>query len=257
MSDDVAQIKPHIEKIREHLWSGKVLGRASVMVGAGFSRNAEKLSQRGPEMLSWADLATKIYDELYPDEASNVKKQTAIAGTGALRLVQEYKVTYGQNALDALIRASLPDEAYKPDLLHRYLLELPWSDVFTTNYDTLLEKASTLVFDRKYDVVLTSKDIASATRPRIVKLHGSFPSYRPYILTEEDFRTYPERFAPFVNAVQQSMMENIFCLIGFSGDDPNFQYWSGWVRDNLGEVTPKIYLTGLLDLSKLKTSAFT
>lgn len=86
-------------------------------------------------------------------------------------------------------------------------------------------------------------------KPRITKLHGSFPSSRPFILTEEDYRTYPIKFAPLVNMVQQSLMENIFCLIGFSGNDPNFLYWTGWVRDNLGISTPPIYLCGILSLS--------
>lgn len=44
-------------------------------------------------------------------------------------------------------------------------------------------------------------------------------------------------------------MENVFVLIGFSGDDPNFLHWSGWVRDHLGVAAPPIYLCGLLDLS--------
>ena len=72
-----------------------------------------------------------------------------------------------------------------------------------------------------------------ASRPRIVKLHGSLPAQFPLIVTEEDYRTYPTKFAPFVNTVQQAMMETVFLLIGFSGDDPNFLNWSGWVRDNL------------------------
>jgi hypothetical protein len=60
----------------------------------------------------------------------------------------------------------------------------------------------------------------------------------------------PARFAPLVNLVQQAMMETVFCLVGFSGDDPNFLHWSGWVRDNLRDSAPKIYLVGWLDLSK-------
>ena len=71
-------------------------------------------------------------------------------------------------------------------------------------------------------------------QPRIVKLHGSLPATFPLISTEEDYRTYPSKFAPFVNTVRQAMMETVLCLIGFSGDDPNFLHWSGWVRDNLG-----------------------
>ena len=87
------------------------------------------------------------------------------------------------------------------------------------------------------------------SQPRIVKLHGSLPSTFPLVLTEEDYRTYPTKSAPFVNTVQQAMMETVFLLIGFSGDDPNFLHWSGWVRDNLGSAAPKIYLAGWLDLS--------
>jgi hypothetical protein len=44
-------------------------------------------------------------------------------------------------------------------------------------------------------------------------------------------------------------MENVFCLLGFSGEDPNFLYWTGWVRDHLGSTAPKIFLCGLLDLN--------
>ena len=86
--------------------------------------------------------------------------------------------------------------------------------------------------------------ISSAAAPRIIKLHGTVPGseYCPLIVTEEDYRTYPTKFAPFVNTVQQLMMETALLLIGFSGDDPNFLSWSGWVRDNLGGSAPKIYL---------------
>jgi hypothetical protein len=44
-------------------------------------------------------------------------------------------------------------------------------------------------------------------------------------------------------------MENVVCLVGFSGDDPNFLHWTGWVRDNLGDSAPYIYLCGLLGLN--------
>ena len=87
------------------------------------------------------------------------------------------------------------------------------------------------------------------SQPRIVKLHGSLPATFPLISTGENYRTYPAKFAPFVNTVQQAMMETVFLLIGFSGDDPNFLNWAGWVRDNLGDSAPKIYLAGWLDLS--------
>ena len=121
--------------------------------------------------------------------------------------------------------------------------------MFSTNYDTLLERASRHIVERRYDVIRTPEEITCAMRPRIVKLHGTFPSNPPFIFTGEDFRTYPRRFAAFVNLAQQAMMENVFCLLGFSGDDPNFLHWSGWVRDHLADSAPRIYLCGLLGLN--------
>jgi hypothetical protein len=61
-------------------------------------------------------------------------------------------------------------------------------------------------------------------------------------------RRYPQRFAPFVNSVQQSLIENSFVLIGFSGDDPSFLEGTGWIRDELGGNHAPIYLVGPLSI---------
>jgi hypothetical protein len=249
--------QPQIELIRERLWSGREFGRASVMVGAGFSKNARGTLPTLPSFPSWGELANVMYEALYPPDRSDASsweeaKKLATSGTGAIGLSSEYEALFGRAALDDLISRSIPDERFEPGPLHSRLLSLPWSYVFTTNYDTLLERARTHpeVYERKYELVLTPADLPMRAKPRIVKLHGSHPSYRPFIMTEEDFRTYPERFAPFVNTVQQSIMENALCLLGFSGEDPNFLSWIGWVRDNLGASAPPIYLCGLLGLSR-------
>ena len=43
-------------------------------------------------------------------------------------------------------------------------------------------------------------------------------------------------------------------LIGFSGDDPNFLEWIGWIRDELEDHHAPIYLTGLLSLDHVQRS---
>ncbi len=59
-----------------------------------------------------------------------------------------------------------------------------------------------------------------------------------------------------MNAVRQALLENTLCLIGFSGDDPNFLKWVGWIHDSLGEGnSPKMYLVGVLDLSPSERTA--
>ena len=243
----------HIEQLQTHLWCDREFGKAAIMVGAGFSLNAKRKSPKTPPFPIWHKLAELMYDSLYlpknPTDQDHETKIKATSGGGVLKLSSEYEAYFGRQALDKFIEEAIPDNSYSPGELHKLLLSLPWSDVFTTNYDTLLEQTTPLIHDRKYDHVLTPSDIPGKMKPRIVKLHGSFPSHRPFIITEEDYRTYPAKFAPFVNMVRQSMMENTFCLIGFSGDDPNFLHWVGWVRDNLGTDTARIYLCGILNLS--------
>ena len=58
----------------------------------------------------------------------------------------------------------------------------------------------------------------------------------------------------FVNTVRQSLIENAFVLIGFSGDDPNFLEWTGWIRDELGGHHSPIYLVGPLSLGNVQRS---
>ena len=167
-----------------------------------------------------------------------------------MRIASEYEATFGKRKLDLLIRDIVPDTDFAPGRLHKYLLQLPWADVFTTNYDTLLER--TEVFGRTYQPVLKPSELTTAFLPRIIKLHGSLPSQTPFIASEEDYRTYPSNYAPFVNSVRQSLLENSFVLVGFSGDDPNFLQWSGWIRDELGDMHAPIYLVGSLALDGAK-----
>ena len=141
----------------------------------------------------------------------------------------------------------------EPGSIHKNLLCLPWTDVLTTNWDTLLERSADKYHDRPYSIVGVPSDIAHTDSPRIVKLHGSLPS-GPFIFTEEDFRTYSDKFAPFVNLARQALLENELCLVGFSSKDPNFLRWSGWVRDQLGELARPVRLIGSLNLTNSQRS---
>ena len=238
----------HINQVREALHRRTGNG-ASVMVGSGFSRNAERISITAKEMPSWQDLVDHFYNSLYPQDKASRSQENARPATDNTRIAQEYEAAFGRSALHDALRRLIPNEGYKPGKYHERLLKLPWRDVYTTNWDTLLERGRAQVPEQDYRVVRNIEEIPMSRQPRIVKLHGSFPADFPLIVTEEDYRTYPKKFAPFVNTVQQAMMETVFLLIGFSGDDPNFINWSGWVRDNLGPSAPKIYLAGWLKLS--------
>ena len=236
----------HIDRVRDALWQHSG-GGASVMVGSGFSRNALKTRPDATDIPMWHTVARAMYNKLYPQSQRDEIAEPS-ATDGFLRLAQEYKTAFGPSALYRFLQQLVRDDDFMPGDRHIQLLSLPWRDVFTTNWDTLLERTRASVVDHAYSVVRKMDEIPLANRPRIVKLHGSFPT-DSLIFTEEDYRTYPTKFAPFVNMVQQAMMESVFCLIGFSANDPNFLHWSGWVRDNLGTAAPKVYLAGWLNLS--------
>jgi hypothetical protein len=232
-------IRPYLNEIAERLW----VGRAAVMVGAGFSKNA------GDGFPDWNQLGDLFYQKAHGVKPDSTRQKYL----NVLRLAEEVQAAIGRPALENLLRSNIPDLNIEPSEFHVQLLELPWVDVFTTNYDTLLERANARVLTRRYEPVVNKEDIPYAVKPRIVKLHGSFPSERPFIITEEDYRRYPYDYAPFINTVRQALLENTFCLIGFSGDDPNFLQWIGWIRDNLGkDKIQKIYLVGVFDLSSAR-----
>ena len=247
-TDMTFQDQAHINRVRDTLWQNSANG-ASVMVGSGFSRNAISINPLAGPMPTWSDLANRLHGNLYPDKGSSQNEETMRSAANALRTAQEHEAAFGRTALHHELQQLIADQEYRPGKEHQRLLQLPWRDVFTTNWDTLLERTEITAPLPPYKVVTSPDALPMAKRPRILKLHGSLPSQFPLIVTEEDYRTYPTKFAPFVNTAQQSMMETAFFLIGFSGDDPNFLSWAGWVRDNLGDSAPKIYLAGWLGLS--------
>ena len=233
------ELRPYLDMIADRLLSG----HAAVMVGAGFSKNTASPGS-GSGFPDWSRLGDRFYKRLHGRPPGPNEKYLQVPA-----LAHQVESAFGRPALDQMLRDAIPDLQHEPSSLHVALLELPWSDVFTTNYDTLLDRTRRSVISQRYDLVLKPDDLGHSNRPRIVKLHGSLPSECPFIITDEDYRRYPHDFAPFVNAVRQALLENTLCLIGFSGDDPNFLQWIGWLRDNLGHRTPKMYLVGLLNLS--------
>ena len=238
-------INTYIKDISEAL----AQGHAALMVGAGFSKNAKKITATDKRFLDWKELSDLFYASLYGEDGGPGKEYCS-----SLRLAQEVETISGRPRLDSILKEAAPDLEYAPTELYTNLMDLPWTDVFTTNYDTLLERSADAVTSRRYHVVASQEDLVNSNDvPRIIKLHGSFPSHRPFIITEEDYRTYPVRFAPFVNTVQQSLLENVFCMVGFSCEDPNFLKWIGWIHDNLGKSSSqKIYMISVTPILEAK-----
>ena len=62
--------------------------------------------------------------------------------------------------------------------LYESLFSLPWTDVFSTNYDTIIERSCDSFPQPKYTIVRTEENLVYSKRARIVKLHGTLDDNR-------------------------------------------------------------------------------
>lgn len=195
-----------LEKLASALWQQEnTYQGAAIIVGAGFSRCAAISGDPDKKTPLWGDLSKQINQSLKSDASD------------PLRLAEEYNAYFGKQALHDLLKKEVKDSAWTPGVLHEKLLKFPWSEVLTTNWDTLLERATENIHHPVYSVVEKQENLASTSSPRITKLHGTV-NITDLIFTQEEYRTYPIKYAAFVNFTRQVFIENELCLLGFSGD---------------------------------------
>lgn len=301
----IDKVLGHLSKLREKYGQHRV----SVMVGAGFSKNACTVYP------SWNELLYDMVVELYQDDISTAYKcylslnpltkisidvytkkevERIITKTGPLKLVSEFIERKGfRESIEHYIEERIPyiDKAnnlfrfsgknenktitINPDFFaaHKKLVKMRgWNRVYTTNYDKLLEYAAE-IDGTDFNSVTNAKDLSVySDKVTIIKLHGDLYDpiksdgkriyrfdgnpHQQYIISAEDYRDYPKEHEAFTQLMRIYLLQGVFCLIGFSGDDPNFMNWIEWVRDIIErEFNPneerdddyKIYLIGLSD----------
>ena len=116
-------IRPYLNEIAERLWSTP--SHAAIMIGAGFSKNANK------DFPDWTTLGDIFFEKIHGRKPDKNKGEDRYLN--ALKLADEVQAAFGRSALNQLLRSHIPDSDSEPSPLHVKVLELPWSDVFTTN----------------------------------------------------------------------------------------------------------------------------
>lgn len=115
-------------------------------------------------------------------------------------------------------------------------------------------------------IVVHSSDLAIKRNRNIIKLHGSIRNENDkygfdndirnhYVISREDYNLYPKKHEAFTQLMRISLLQESYCLIGFSGVDPNFLEWIKWVRDVLerSRDSKKNYKIYLIEVSKSDT----
>lgn len=271
----------HLDDLRDKYQDGIV----SLLIGTGFSQNAYH------DMPLWDGLLLDMAKEQYDDNLSESELKTIIK-KDPTAIVETYLKSHNRSQLDSYIEERIPfidqdlkiwfspKTGYDPILkgslndddlyLHYQLLNGNWLNIYTTNYDNLLELAS-VRRGKDYKVITHRNDIPGSIRNRnIIKLHGSIidprtdaisPSFDRqddirYVISETDYEQYASKHDAFCNVIKVSLLQGFFCLIGFSGTDPNFLKWVEWLKNIIDatllnqakeKICPSVYI---IDLSK-------
>lgn len=73
MSDKT--VYSYINDIAQRLKEPRKYGDVSLMIGAGFSKNAQSKGMASMQPPNWSELAEKMYEELYPEPLEAQEKE--------------------------------------------------------------------------------------------------------------------------------------------------------------------------------------
>jgi len=203
------------------------LGQAAVFVGAGLSRRAG--------YPGWRELLTSVADELEislenePDLVGVAQWFINHSGAERARIAQ-------------IVRDSFPSRPDVP-VPYRILARLPLRDVWTTNYDKLIERAWELA-SRGIDVKSRAADLAVPDRNAttvLYKMHGTVDHPTEIVIATDDFETYRHTRAAFLPILHAHLLSRTFLFLGVSFTDPNIKFLLGIIREQMGSEKRQHY----------------
>ena len=178
---------------------------ATVLVGAGLSQ--------GVGYPGWSGLLEDVGEALGLCDMDDLPL-----------LAQYYIYEHSDRELQHLVRERLCyDTPLEPGASHEFLAKLPLAEIWTTNYDDLIERA----IGDDADVYVEDGDLArprAVSGCRVYKMHGSLSRARSHLIIARDhYEQYPYTHQRFWTLLQASFLTKSFLFLGFSFDDPNFE----------------------------------
>lgn len=238
-------------------------GTVMIFLGAGLSFGVVRQLGRGsfetPPPLaddarfpSWPMLIDRMSGELHrlagEDDDLRGAYERFMRDHDPLDAAQLYRLEVGDGAYFAFLERQFVTRPEDAELLtpsHHALAALPLSELFTTNYDALIE----LAFERwgaPLTVSATPTEFLAARPARpprhLIKLHGSFERPETIVLTRDDYaRSRLERAEMFRHLAAEARFTT-FLFMGFSLADPNFNLIRDEARMVMGDHLPSSYL---------------
>jgi hypothetical protein len=163
-------------------------------------------------------------------------------------VAQLYRNVVGDERYFAFLDSQFQTRDEDADFLtesHRALVELPVRELFTTNYDALIELAYRR-WNGEMAVSVSPQEFlaAEAARPErhLVKLHGTWHDHDSIVLTRDDYAQSRLRRAEMFRHLGQQARFASFLFVGFSLTDPNFNIIRDEARMVMGDNLPTSYV---------------
>jgi hypothetical protein len=249
-----------IEALRQRL--SEEAASVMIFLGAGLSYGVGRaLGRAGIEALppiaddkrfpTWPLLIDRMTPELVArakDEFEQGAYERFIERNEPLDVAQLYRLTVGDERYFEFLDSQFETRPEDAELLtpsHRALVDLPIREVFTTNYDGLIEVA----FERFHSELIVSPDPASFLKNKVqnpehhlVKLHGTWDDHASIVLTRDDYARSRMARAEMFDSFAQEARFTTFLFVGFSLADPTFNLIRDEARAVMGVNMPTSYL---------------
>ena len=233
-----------------------------VFLGAGLSFGvARSLGRAGFEALapiederrfpSWPLLVERMTSELIgvaEDAAEAAAYERFMRSNDPLDGAQLYRLAVGDTRYFEFLDTQFetrPEDAKRLTPSHDALVALPVRELFTTNYDGLIE----LAHERRGVQLEVSADPRSFLEHKVqhperhlVKLHGTWDEHRSIVLTRDDYARSRVARAEMFAALAQEARYTTFLFVGFSLADPNFNLIRDEARAVMADAMPTSYL---------------
>jgi len=205
-------------------------GRCVLFLGAGAS--VESGIPKAEELV--CELSAKFLEGHHKDEplstvASYIEHKTGVGRVELIRYI-----------VDRISHCS-------PNGGHFELVKFPWTAIYTTNYDDLIERAfneslsgnSLVKIVKSSDLSMQSQIETRAVDTHLYKLHGCItnPSSEetPLIISEDDYVTYRKNKVALLRQLQVHKYTNTFLFMGYSFGDSDLWKFLQEVSSEIGD----------------------
>lgn len=149
-----------------------------------------------------------------------------------ITLAEFYVKGKQRTKIDQTIASYFKDKNGEPSATHRILSTFPVKSIWTTNYDTLIERSLTKA-DITYSVVTDDESYVSldpAAKVKVHKIHGDVKTPSRCVITRRDYEKFEETHDIVLSELKGEMCTNSFLFLGYSFSDIDIQHILSKIR---------------------------